>query len=293
MRKVKAILTILTVLFLTLDSFGQVARETPDYESEAIKEIIEQMIETHGGWANWSGAPSIKYDNIFFNTGAGEGQNPWWVSTEIIEQKGNTRNDQRVHQFYHSGGKEGGFSMGYNGEEVWASSNWAIGNYPKFMNYFFYYFLNLPWLTQDDQVKLTNLEEDKYKEKDVYLVTMSFKEAPAIGKTEKDGFKLYIDKEEYILLAYEYWMGYGAQLDAMQIPKEREVMGPVFRHIDEYVTVDGLKFPSRMHTTNGAMTAVYGHHSLINYSINTLFDGDKANIPSGAVIDESVATRGN
>lgn len=284
---------LFTIMFslILLPALAQVVREAPEYETEQIKEVIEQMIEAHGGFETWAEAPSIKFDNVFFNTSATGNQNPWWISTEIIEQVGDEVNDRRVFQHYHIGGAKGDFSMGYNGDEVWATTNWAIGNYPKFMNYFFYYFLNLPWLTQDDVVTLSNMDEAIYNNQEVITIEMGFKESPAVGKTALDSFKLFIDKRTKMLVAYEYSAGFGAQLDIMGMPKDRKVLGPVFRHIDEYKNVGGLIFPTRMHTTNQSQSAVYGHHSLINYSISTPFDESKSAKPDSANVDISSAER--
>lgn len=290
MKKFTRSLILFVILLISQTSVAQVVRGIPEYKSNETKETIEKMIIAHGGWEKWANAPSIKYDNVFFNTSP-QASNPWWVSTEIIEQSGATVNDRKVFHSYHIGGKEGGFTMGYNGTEVWASSDWGIGNYPKFMTYFFYYFLNLPWLTQDNNVVLSALEEAKYNEKQVYKIEMTFKEDPAIGKVKADSYMLFIDQETHRLLAYEYSMGYGAQLDAMGLPKGAEVLGPVFRHVDEYVEVDGLYFPARMHTTNQSQANTYGHHALINYSLDTPFWTKKAEKPEGSVIDSSTSKR--
>lgn len=287
--KVLAIL-VLTVLF----PFGitaPVTQGSPDYANDETKEIIEQLIESHGGWDKWATAPSIRYDNVFYNTSPSASQNPWWVSTEIIEQKGERRNDQRAFQEYHLGGSKGSFQMAHDGENVWASENWGIGNYPKFMTYFFYYFLNLPWLTQDNNVMLSVPEMATYNEQEVAKIKMTFKEDPSIGKVNKDSFVLYISQETGRLIAYEYSMGFGAQLDIMGLPKSAETLGPVFRHIDEYVSIDGLFFPARMHTTNMDQSNTYGHHALLNYSINERFDLNKVKMPAKAVVDESSSVR--
>lgn len=283
-----------TLAFTLLFPFGimaQVIQGNPEYSNDETKEIIEQLIESHGGWEKWATAPSIRYDNVFYNTSPNAAKNPWWVSTEVIEQHGEKRNEQRVFHEYHLGGNKGSFQMAYDGENVWASENWGIGNYPKFMTYFFYYFLNLPWLTQDDNVILSAPEMATYNELEVAKITMTFKEDPAIGKVNKDSFVLYISQETGKLVAYEYSMGFGAQLDIMGLPKSAETMGPVFRHIDEYVNIDGLLFPSRMHTTNTDQSNTYGHHALLNYSISDRFDSMKVMMPAKAVVDESSSVR--
>lgn len=290
MKKITSLIIFLIILSTPQSSSAQVVRGTPEYRGEQTKEIIENLIEAHGGWETWANAPSIKYDNIFFNTSP-NAKNPWWVNTEIIQQKGSKRNDQKVFQEYHIGGSKGSFMMGYDGKDVWATENWGIGNYPKFMTYFFYHFLNLAWLTQDDNVVLSEITTADYNGKSVFKVEMTYKNDPAIGKVKADSYVLFIDQESNMLVAYEYSLGFGAQLDAMGLPKGAKVMGPVFRHIDEYVEVEGLFFPARMHTTNQAQTNTYGHHALTNYSVSTPFEEDKIIRPEKSIIDASSAKR--
>ncbi len=290
MKKITRPLFLIILLSIPQIIAAQVVKGTPEYKSDQTKEVIENMIEAHGGWETWANAPSIKYDNVFFNTSP-NAKNPWWAATEMIEQIGSSVNDRNVFQSYHLGGEKGDFKMGYDGTEVWASPDWGIGNYPKFMTYFFYYFLNLPWLTQDNNVVLSEIETAVYNEREVYKITMNFKEDPAIGKVNADSYVLFIDQETNLLVAYEYSVGFGAQLDAMGIPKGAEVLGPVFRHIDEYVEVDGLYFPARMHTTNPAQSNTYGHHALINYSIDTPFWTNKSLKPENAIVDNSSSKR--
>lgn len=178
--------------------------------------------------------------------------------------------------------------MAYDGNETW-SKDWKLGNAPKFEALLFFYFLNLPWLTQDDNIKIGAVEKDTIQsfDKTYYTLEMTFLEKPAVGKSINDSFKLYIDSESYLLQAYEYTIGYGYMLDLFGLPQNLKVMGPVFRINDGFTTVDGLVYPNRMHTMNKAMTQTFGHHAILNYSTSKKFDQSRLKMPLGAKIDKS------
>ena len=178
--------------------------------------------------------------------------------------------------------------MAYDGKIAW-SLDWKVGNPPKFEALFFYYFLNLPWLTQDDNVILSEPKKIKHSafKNEVYEIDMTFSEIPSVGKTEKDNYKLFIDSESYRLVGYEYSIGYGHMLDLFGFPKGKELFGPMFRINDSFIEVDGLVYPNLMHTSNTEQTQVYGYHSVINYDLNKPFDQNLLKKPANAVVDES------
>ena len=256
----------------------------PDYASMKTKEVVEKMIEAHGGMKMWQDAKSVSFDNIFFNPSAKqmEWPSPWWVSHEVI--------DPRTRQAYHDWPLDGA-QLSYDGKQVW-TVNWAQANPPKMQALFFYYFIGLPWLTQDPNIKLSQTGKGMLPgfEKEFITVTMTFKEKPAVGKTDKDSFKFYIDPDTHLLQGYEYVMGFGAMLDAMGMP-DGQLMGPMLRIHDKFTKVNGLTLPAEMHTMapDGSMT--YGHHVINNYSLSKPFDQKRMKKPSNAVVDNSSATR--
>ncbi len=283
-KLVFAILFSATYLFSTSDvSLGQ-DMMGPLYSSPKTKEIIQKMIQAHGGMKVWQDAKSVSFDNIFFNPSAEqmEWPSPWWVSHEVI--------DPRTRQAYHDWPLDGA-QLSYDGNQVW-TVDWAQANSPKMQALFFYYFIGLPWLTQDQNVKLSQTGKGMLPgfEKEFITVTMTFKEKPAVGKTDKDSFKFYIDPDTHLLQGYEYVMGFGAMLDAMGMP-DGQLMGPMLRIHDKFAKVDGLTLPAEMHTMapDGSMT--YGHHVINNYSLNKPFDQKRMKKPSNAVVDNSSAMR--
>ena len=211
----------------------------PKYATAESRRIIERMIEAHGGYATWKNAPTIAYDNTFFNPFAQSDENPWWFTRETIDQK-----TRRVFQDWEIDKSV----LVFDGQETW-TTNWRGGNPPRFMVHFFYYFVNLPWLTQDDNVLLGDVGHASLPgfDESFYTITMSFSEDPAEGKVAADTYKLYIHPETYRLQGYEYSIGYGAMLDLFGLP-DGELFGPMLRVHDSFTEVDGLIFPARMFT---------------------------------------------
>ncbi|QCK13825.1 hypothetical protein [Mangrovivirga cuniculi] len=179
-----------------------------------------------------------------------------------------------------------GSKMTYDGEKVW-SENWRVGNPPAHQHSVFYYYLNLPWLTQDDNVILGDAQKIQHKvfENEVYKVDMSFRESPVVGKSQKDTYTLYIDSESYLLVGYEYTIGYGPLLDILNLPKDQEVFGPVLRVINYTGEVEGLKFPILFTTYNIDGTEEYGDHVIYDIKFNEPFDESRMEMPPNAVID--------
>lgn len=276
-KQMKQIAFCIVAVVIATNSWAQ----GPHYASTQSKTIIEKMIDAHGGMKAWKNARTFSFDNIMFSESL-PGQ-PFWVNKVTVDQK-----TRRVYQEWplHNA------AMAYNGKETW-SVDWKIGNPPKFEALFFYYFLNLPWITQDDNVSLSEAKKIKHNsfEREVYVIDMGFTEKPAIGKTKIDAYKLYIDSQSYLLVGYEYMIGYGYMLDLFGFPPGRKLFGPMFRINDSFTEVNGLIYPNRMHTGNTDQTQTYGHHVILNYDLGKKFDESKMKKPKNAIIDSSSHVR--
>lgn len=136
----------------------------PHYASKETEKIILKMIDSHGGIKAWKAITTFSFDNIMFSESLGD--QPFWINQVTVDQK-----TRRVYQEWplHNS------TMAYDGNKAW-SVNWSVGNAPKFEALFFYYFLNLPWLTQDDNVKLGETIKIKHKafDNEVYVIDMGF-----------------------------------------------------------------------------------------------------------------------
>lgn len=247
----------------------------PTYANDETRRVVEAMVDAHGGIERWRAAPAIRFDDIMHMEGHDKGQFGWWVAHEVI--------DQKTRQVWQEWPMEDS-QLGYDGEKVW-SVNWQQGNPTAMMVHFFYYFVNLPWLTQDDGVILSAVEKDTWTgvEGELYKVTMSYEQAPAVGKSGLDEYVLYIDPESYRLISYQYGTGFGPWIEMIGMPKG-STFGPMWRLITHYEEVGGLLFPSAFHTMPEAGGRILGDHVITNIDVTTPFEAEKAAVPEGADI---------
>jgi len=254
---------------------GPLAAAGPNYASDESRRVIEAMVDAHGGLKRWNAAPSIRFDAIMHNNYASKEEFAWWVSHEVI--------DQETRQAWLDWPMDDAH-IGFDGEKVW-SENWNKGNPAAFMVQFFYYFVNLPWLTQDDGVVLSEPGRFSWPgiDGELYEIRMSFDAAPAPGKSAKDFFVLYIDPDSYRLVGYQYGSGYKPLLDLMNMPEGQDVFGPLWRIITKYEEVDGLLFPSAFRTMPEADERIVGNHVILNIDISKPFEYNNARMPEGAL----------
>ena len=281
--KHRALTFTLPVLLSMLMSTFAVAG--PQYADDESRRIIEAMVDAHGGIERWNAAPAIHFDNVMHDNFAGRDRFAWWVAHEVIDQK-----TRQVWQDWPMDDAR----IGYDGKQVW-SENWNKGNPSASMVHFFYYFVNLPWLTQDDSVILSEASRFAWPgiENELYEIRMSFDSAPALGKSSKDFYVLYIDPESYQLVGYQYANGYRPLLDAMGMPESREVFGPMWRTILRYEEVGGLLFPAAFHTSPGGPDGkLAGDHVILNIDVTTPFDYGKSKMPADATRFDGPLTTG-
>lgn len=248
----------------------------PTYATDESRRVVEAMVDAHGGIERWRNAPAVRFDNIMHNNYHGKDEFAWWVAHEVIDQK-----TRRVWQDWPMDAAQ----IGFDGEKVW-SVNWNRGNPSAFMVHFFYYFVNLPWLTQDDNVLLSAPVRFTWPgtETEFYEVRMTFAEAPSTGKSGKDYFVLYIHPDSYQLFGYQYGNGYKPLVNLMNMPEGQEVFGPLWRRITRYQEVDGLLFPASFHTMPEADERIVGNHVILNIDVSTPFETEKSELPANAVI---------
>jgi hypothetical protein len=267
-------ITIRILLTLALIAVSSSATAGPTYATDETQEVIEKMLDAHGGIERWRAAPSIQFDDIMHNPYHGPEEFAWWAAHEVI--------DQKTRQVYQSWPMDDA-TIGYDGKQVW-SENWKKGNPSASMVHFFYYFVNLVWLTQDDNVLLSEVTRFDWPKlaDNLYRVEMRFDEAPGIGKSYKDFYVLYIDPTTYRLVGYQYANGYQPLLDIMNMPEGKEVFGPLWRLITRYEEVGGLLFPSAFRTMPGPDERIVGNHLIMNIDVSQPFDYQRAEKPDGA-----------
>jgi hypothetical protein len=273
MKSIQSILFLIVTYFIAGVTSSLAG---PDYASDETKRVVEAMVDAHGGLEKWRAAPSIRFDNIMHNNYHGKDNFAWWVAHEVIDQK-----TRKVWQEWPMDDAQ----IGYDGDDVW-SVNWEKGNPSPSMVHFFYYFVNLPWLSQDDGVILSEPARFVWPGSDdeLYEVRMTFEHAPGIGKSGNGYYVLYIHPDSYRLVGYQYANGYKPLLDVMNMPEGREVFGPLWRQITRYEEVGGLLFPTAFRTMPEADERIVGNHVILNIDVSTPFEHDKAERPDGAEI---------
>lgn len=271
-------LHLFTFLFLAIvgSSFSQ-----PKYASNETKEIIEKMIVAHGGYEKWSNLETLSFTTAMHSRSLGFVR--FWIKNITVDMK--TRRSYQDWPLF-------GSQLTYDGKEAW-TTNWRISNPPNHQHSVFYYYVNLPWLTQDKIVNLGKVEKLKHDafKNEVYKIKMTFSQVPTLGKSKNDTYTLYIDSKSYLLSGYEYTVGYGPLLDQLKIPKGQSVFGPVLR-INNYTgDINGLKFPMLMTTNSQDLKQEYGDHAIYEFKINEKFDEKRMIKPKNAVVDTSVDKR--
>jgi hypothetical protein len=269
----------ITALLILLIGIQGHVYAAPEYANEETKEVIEAMVNAHGGIDKWRSIPAISFDSIMHNNYHGKNELAWWVARETIDQK-----TKQVHQDWYLNDAE----IAFDGEKVW-SKNWKKANPPTAMVYFFYYFINLPFITQDDGVILSEVNEFEWPGhggKTYHEVKMTFVEKPVIGKSALDYFVLYIDPATNLLAGYQYAVGNRALLDSLGQPPERELFGPLWRVITKNQSVDGLVFPAAFRTMPEADERIVGNHLVLHLDVSTPLDQALLQMPEGAIVDD-------
>lgn len=272
----KVILTMMIAVLAIGNSFSQ-----PKYASKETKEVIEKMINAHGGYEKWKNLKTLTFSSAMHSKSLGFLR--FWIKTQTIDMQ-----TRRSYQDWPIIGSK----MSYDGKQAF-STNWRVGNPPNHQHSVFYYYVNLPWLTQDKNVILGKVEKVKHAafKNEVYKIKMSFTEAPTLGKSERDTYTLYIDSQSYILNGYEYTVGYGPLLDILKLPKDKKVFGPALRINNYSGDVNGLKFPMLMTTNSPDLKQEYGDHVIYDFKINEKFDEKRMIKTKNDVVDTSTDVR--
>jgi len=239
--------------------------ETDALVAEAVEfkgpPIIQDMIAAHGGMDAWKNAPTFSFTDQW-------GDNP--PTTFVVEQG-------RRRAYFDIAGTD--VAVAWDGEKAW-SMNWPTQTPVRFLALLNYYFINIPWLTQDPGVVLGEPGAGTLPNDPTQYVTVMMTFQPGTGDTPDDYYRLYIDPQSKMLHAVDYIVTYRALLD------EGEKSTPEHCLIyDEMTTVDGLKVPA--HFTIYEAGNVYAACTLSNYSLSTPFDEARMTMPEGAVIDTS------
>jgi hypothetical protein len=229
-------------------------------------EIIAAMISAHGGMEKWKSAPTVSFEDQFLQAGA-----PKPMSSHVTVEQGRRR---AYLDFPESNAR-----IAWNGKEAW-SENWKAPIPPRFLALLNYYFLNLPWLSSDPGVHLSEPGKAKLWDDPAEYTTVKMTFGAGVGDTPDDYYILYIDPKNHRLKACEYIATYAAVVPPGSKPT------PHILVYENFATIGGLLVPTRY--------SIYEkNHKLIasceirNWSFEKPFDSGRMTKSASAVVDTS------
>jgi hypothetical protein len=270
MKRTPGLSVLLTILVALLAApMGVRAGDMP----ATAQELALRVIEAHGGMEKWKAVPTFTFTSILFDPQKPPTMDLWWVHTATVEQ-----GSRRLYQEWPVDGAR----LVFDGKNYW-TTGWKRGNPPRFMAHISFFFMNLPWLTQDSSVRLEGPGRKALRDKEGEQLTlrMTFESSP-----EEEYYLIYIDPKTYLVSGLEYTITDAGLMDAFRMPLETKFMGPVTHTFDEHITVDGLTFLKRYHTYS-AREKLMGMHVVYGISLREPFDESKLEMPAQAVIDDS------
>jgi len=229
-------------------------------------EIVREMVAAHGGLDAWRAAPTMSFTDQWGDPDSQGSRR----SHVVVEQTG-----RRAYIDI----PETDMSIGWDGEKAW-SMNWPSPTPVRFLALLNYYFVNLPWLTQDPGVRLGEPGTATLRDGEIEYVTVMMTFEPGIGDTPDDYYRLYIDPETKMLKATDYVVTYRALMEGGEEASPEHCL--VY---DDYTTVDGLKVPAHFTIYEG--DRVYAACSIRGISFSEPFDETRMAMPAGALVDTS------
>lgn len=230
----------------------------PVYDSDATRRLVTAMIDAHGGMARWKAAPSVSFERtMVFND-----PNDPWVSIETTEQGA-----RRSYQVW----PRDGALVAYDGKHAW-SVGFRRGQAKHNINLGFY-FLDLPWLTQDPGVRLADGGTATLPGTGDALPTVRLTFESGVASDADSYYRLFLDRTTHRLRGIEYSVA-GAP-----------VKSPFTHVFDEMATVDGLVVPVRYHTYNPKGEA-FAQHWVRDWSFHAPFDPSRLAAPEPATIED-------
>ncbi|MFQ5512433.1 MAG: hypothetical protein ACE5EO_11365 [Candidatus Krumholzibacteriia bacterium] len=238
------------------------ARSDPDAER-----IVKSMIRAHGGMGPWRSAPTVSFHDAFQPAGA-----PAPLVSEVTVEQG----PRRAYIDY----PEMGMNLCWDGEKAW-SVGWKLPYAPRFMALLNYYFVNLPWLTQDPGVLLGEVSSATLWDDPTSYITVRMTFEAGVGDTPDDYYVLYIDPKTHMLKGCRYVVTYESLLPEGMTQTPEHIL--VF---DSFETVGGLAVPTH-YTIYETDKKLYAECGFSKWSFTKPFDTARMTMAEGAVLDES------
>ncbi len=231
------------------------------------RRLVAQMIDAHGGMARWASAPSVSFVSEF---------QPAEAKVPIVTQV--TVEQRSRHAYIDVPGTD--MRMAWDGTRAW-SENWKIPIPPRFLALLQYYFLNLPWLTQDPGVHLSAPGKGKIPGDSTEYATVRMTFGAGVGDSPRDYYVLFVDPATKRLNGCEYIVTYRAVL-----PEGSTASPPHLLVYQDFEKVDGLLVPKR-YTIYGHDGSVYATSRTHDWAFTRPFDALRMVMPAGAVPDPS------
>lgn len=250
------------------------AAPRPAAAQETTQDVVNAMIQAHGGMEAWESAPTVSFTDTWF-TPSGESRG----STRVLVDQ------QR--RWAVLDGVEDSSRVVWDGQRAW-SLHYGAGAPPRFVALLNYYFLNLPWLTQDPGVILGPPGKATLWDDPTEYTTIRMTFEPGTGDTPNDYYELYIDPETHRLAGCEYIVTYAALL-----PEGMPHTPPHVLLYDGFTEVNGLLVPTGF-TIYLEDHTVYAICTVSDWSFSRPFDPSLLEMPEDAVVDTTSPTdRGN
>jgi hypothetical protein len=253
----RRLMTLSLALSLLLPA-AALAQDTP--------EIVQRMIEAHGGMKAWRSAATVSFRDSILAAGA-----PSALVTQV------TVHQQTRRSYIDFPGTD--MSLTWDGEKAWGM-NWKESMPPpRFLALLDFYFACLPWLTQDPGVILTEEGTARLWDDPTEYRTVRMTFGQGVGDTPDDYYILYIHPDTHMLRACEYIVTYQAIL-----PEGMEATPPHILVYEDFETVNWLQVPTR-YTTYQVDHSLYARCWIRDWSFKKPFDGSRMRMPEGAEID--------
>jgi hypothetical protein len=261
LRYEKLILSAL-ILALTLGFLNPLCASP----NEGSDKIIAAMISAHGGMQKWKSAPTVSFEDQFLQAGA-----PKPMTSHVTVEQGRRR---AYLDFPESNAR-----IAWDGKEAW-SENWKAPIPPRFLALLNYYFLNLPWLTSDRGVHLSEPGKAKLWEDPTEYITVKMTFGAEVGDTPDDYYVLYIDPKTQRLKACEYIATYASVVPPGTKPT------PHILVYENFETIDGLVVPTRYSIYDKNQKRI-ASCEIRNWSFKKTFDASRMTKSANAVVDTS------
>ncbi|MEN8144799.1 MAG: hypothetical protein ABFS14_07590 [Gemmatimonadota bacterium] len=241
----------------------------PEYADAETRRVVEEMVRAHGGMEAWNDVDRFNYR---FFTKSSNSPEPF-LSTETV---------QPATGLSHIEWPVFGAQTAFDGEEVW-SQGWPMPIPAGFFARLTFSFISLPFLTQQDGVKLAleGMQTLPNEEGEFLSILMHY---PTGGASVPGTYyRIFVDPASKLMKAVEFDIAHPGMAASPTQP-----LGPIWHVFGEYRRTGGLVIPAYYQTYGlGAreMDEVVAVHHVFNLSVDGEFDESLVEKPEGAEVD--------